>query len=201
MNIPIFVQNRNHMSELFSEINFPQKTRGAFIRHAERYSIKAGTQGDSTLLTPKGMQDAVELGETLKGIPLRIYSSPVFRCMHTAEQIAKGHGGDIQISRLSLLGSPGAFIENSHQAGRFFSQSNAADNYKLYISGKSLPGHHPMDKAVRALEKYFSKKLNDQTFTLFISHDIFIMYYLFAKTGYEYKDGFWLDFLDGMLLE
>jgi hypothetical protein len=65
----------------------------------------------------------------------------------------------------------------------------------------ALPGHRPMDKAFAMMEKLFDKTLNDKEFTLFVSHDVFIMYYIYAKTEYEYTDGVLLDFLDGMLLK
>lgn len=182
-------------------VRFPQSIRGAFIRHAERYPLQPGKKGDNVMLTPKGMQDAYDFGEELKNIPLRIYSSPVFRCMLTAEQIAKGHGGGVRIHRSSLLGNPGAYITNQHEAGAFFAQTEAVDNYKAYIQDVDLPGHRNCEKAFGMLEKFFDKTLNNRELTLYISHDIFIMYYMFSKKGIVFENGLWLDFMDGILLE
>jgi probable phosphomutase (TIGR03848 family) len=69
------------------------------IRHGENDFVKTGKMAGHTPgvhLNERGQQQAAELGETLKDVPLAaIYSSPLERAVETAEPIA--HGRELQI--------------------------------------------------------------------------------------------------------
>jgi probable phosphoglycerate mutase len=71
------------------------------IRHGENDFVKTGRMAGYTPgvhLNERGRQQAAELGETLKEVPLTaIYSSPLERAIETAEPIAQGRELRIQI--------------------------------------------------------------------------------------------------------
>lgn len=71
------------------------------IRHGENDYVKTGKMAGYTPgvhLNERGKQQAAELGETLKDVPLAaIYSSPLERAIETAEPIAQGREPKIQI--------------------------------------------------------------------------------------------------------
>jgi len=71
------------------------------IRHGENDFVKTGKMAGHTPgvhLNERGKQQAAELGETLKEVPLAgIYSSPLERAVETAEPIVQGRDIRIQI--------------------------------------------------------------------------------------------------------
>src|SRR5512133_3224652 len=71
------------------------------IRHGENDYVKTGKMAGYTPgvhLNERGQQQASELGETLKDVPLAaIYSSPLERAIETSEPIAQGRELQIQI--------------------------------------------------------------------------------------------------------
>ena len=71
------------------------------IRHGENDFVKTGKMAGHTPgvhLNPRGQEQAAELGETLKNVPLAaIYSSPLERALETAEPIQRGREIQVQI--------------------------------------------------------------------------------------------------------
>jgi probable phosphomutase (TIGR03848 family) len=71
------------------------------IRHGENDFVKTGKMAGHTPgvhLNERGQQQAAELGETLKDVPLAaIYSSPLERAIETAEPLQQGRELQIQI--------------------------------------------------------------------------------------------------------
>ena len=71
------------------------------IRHGENEYVKAGKLAGrlpGVHLNERGRQQAVELAEALKEVPLKaIYSSPLERALETAELIAEGRKLEIQL--------------------------------------------------------------------------------------------------------
>ena len=56
------------------------------LRHGERETIPAGTYGNDVRLTQNGVADSTHFGEALSCFKVRrIYTSPVLRCIQTAE--------------------------------------------------------------------------------------------------------------------
>jgi probable phosphomutase (TIGR03848 family) len=76
------------------------------IRHGENEYVKTGKMAGRTPgvhLNERGRNQAAELAEALKQVPLKaIYSSPLERALETAEPLAKGRKLEIQL-RLELL--------------------------------------------------------------------------------------------------
>jgi probable phosphoglycerate mutase len=73
------------------------------IRHGENDFVKTGKMAGHTPgvhLNERGRQQAAELGETLKEVPLAaIYSSPLERALETAEPLRQGRALEIQVRR------------------------------------------------------------------------------------------------------
>ena len=68
------------------------------LRHADRDDIPQGSFGNEILLNEKGKQNAQRFGEILSERKInRIFTSPVGRCVQTAEYITKGYGNSIEI--------------------------------------------------------------------------------------------------------
>jgi len=67
----------------------------------------------SAPLTELGIRECELLGEKISATPpMRIYSSPVGRCLNTGMAICRGANWDIEVEGSALLGNPGPFIED-----------------------------------------------------------------------------------------
>ena len=62
------------------------------IRHSDRNEIPKDELGDDILLNELGLKNAETFGSHLAGYQInKSFSSPVMRCVQTAEQIRKGY--------------------------------------------------------------------------------------------------------------
>lgn len=94
-------------------------SRRLILRHAERPAIPDGDAGHDLTLTRAGRQAAYALGLSLGERPRAIVTRPVRRCIEPATEIARGTDFDISaITRSTLLGDPGVFIEDGDLAWR-----------------------------------------------------------------------------------
>ena len=91
------------------------------MRHAEREEIQAGTFGYHLALTAQGISLSQQLGAALsERRNISSISSPVPRCVQTAEAILLSAGSLTGVSTDRRLGSPGAFILEPEIAGPLF---------------------------------------------------------------------------------
>ena len=172
-----------------------------FIRHTERYAIEEGDIGNDINITPNGKIMAINFGKLLRNEKItKIYTSPVKRCVHTAEKIAEGYEQDVKIIPSSMLGEPSAYIKDYKIAYKHFSDYSFFEGYLRLIEGKKRHGFYTLQEGSEKLDDFFKKSSSKNGLTLYISHDIVIMYYIFFKTQRIYSEENWLDFLDGITL-
>ena len=90
-------------------------------RHAEREDIPAGTFGSDVSLTLGGVADSERLGVALshRGL-VSVISSPVPRCVQTADAILRGGNFTFPAATDTRLGDPGAFVLEPEVAGPLF---------------------------------------------------------------------------------
>ena len=97
------------------------------IRHAEREEIQTGTFGYHVALNAQGISSAQQLGAALSErrniADIATVSSPVPRCVQTAEAILLSAGCSTGVSTDRRLGDPGAFILEPKSQGPFFLNS------------------------------------------------------------------------------
>ncbi len=111
------------------------------IRHADRDAIPENSFGNEVLLNETGIKNAINYGKKLLNHQItKIYTSPVERCVQTAEWIMQGYGKPIQIIPTKILGAPGIHINNEEIAGDFFLKHGLQEVYKQFVQGKNLPG-------------------------------------------------------------
>src|SRR5574337_1233787 len=91
------------------------------LRHGDREQIPKGEFGNEILLNEKGKQRSLAFGEALKDSEVsRIFTSPIPRCIQTAELIAKGFGRELEIIQTKSLGDPGLHTADEKLAGEFY---------------------------------------------------------------------------------
>ena len=91
------------------------------LRHAEREAIPPCGYGNDVPLTRHGITSSRRLGEALSSRPVAVVrTSPLPRCVQTAENIIAGAGWDSVALPDQRLGAPGPFVMESELAGPLF---------------------------------------------------------------------------------
>lgn len=179
------------------------RSRGALvIRHAARTGGDIALEGDG--LTPIGRSEALKLGRRLSDhAPLRLFSSPVDRCVETAELIARGANHTVDIIESRLLGRPGAFVVDESSVDRYLADLGLMGLAKEWIDGK-VPSDvmAPISEGSDALMRWISDQLalSDEGLDIYIGHDLFLTPVLMHYLGYDALTNGLLRFLDGFIL-
>ncbi len=142
------------------------------IRHAEKSLV-----GEQTL-TQNGLQEAYFYGQKLSQLGIffdLIKTSPVTRCIQTAEKIVEGMNIDIPIQKSRLLGNPGIFVKDEQKAAKVFNQYSVCEVINQLIQNKHLDGFYPIKQASQLLIDDFNTAWLTNQSILYISHDAIIM--------------------------
>jgi broad specificity phosphatase PhoE len=143
------------------------------LRHADRDDIPQGSFGNEILLNEKGKQNAKNFGEKLAERKInRIFTSPIGRCVQTAEFIIKGYGSLIEIIETTSLGAPGLHISDEKVAGEFFLQYGFDEIYKRFIQCEKIPGITNPNELNHRITNFINENSTQNGTTIFITHDI-----------------------------
>lgn len=142
------------------------------LRHAERPPIPPGEFGAELSITDAGRKAAERLGRRI-GSKLRgLVSSPVLRCVQTADAIRRGAGVDVTIERDTRLGAPGVWVEDQAIAGRLFLEHGIQSVLTRQIAGEALPGMRSLDVGAAKLLKLLQSEFDHADgVVLYVSHD------------------------------
>ena len=86
------------------------------LRHSVRDEIPPGETGNEVPITDVGKDIALKLGQKLGARLKSLHSSPLPRCVQTAEALRLGSGVDARIAESRLLGDPGVYVLDGHLA-------------------------------------------------------------------------------------
>lgn len=167
------------------------------MRHAERFEIVPGEPGEQVPLTPKGRRDAHALGAALRHRLDRLVSSPVGRCVETAQRLARGARCEHHVETSPLLGAPGVFIHDSDLAWESFLRLQSHGVLRAQVgSPDPLPGFRDTRTAtLRLLET-----LRPEGVTLAVTHDMVLGAVVGTLLGPD-AVGRWPGFLETCALE
>lgn len=145
------------------------------VRHAERPLIADGEVGNDLGLTEAGVQATRDFAGTLDEEVVSIQSSPILRCMQTAQLIADAHGyarESIKTSR--LLGDPGFFIADADLAWQsWLSRGSETVNAHLLSGSETWPGFINFDDAVEDMLNQIRAALSSYShgLAIWVTHD------------------------------
>ena len=169
------------------------------LRHADRDEIPQGSFGNEVLLNEKGKQNALGFGEKLIGQKVnKILTSPIGRCVETAELIAKGYGKEIEIIETTGLGAPGLHIEDEKIAGEFFLQHGFDEMYRRFMKGVNVPGIPSITELNFKISTFIKENSAQNGTTIFISHDMLIAFFHYSLNRKIYTKENWIDYLTGI---
>ena len=186
------------------KLQLPQQrkhqSRVILLRHAMRDAIPHGEIGNDLPITQEGCLAAKSLGFSLKNVPfVSIVTSPIKRCIQTAEYIKQGLQQDIPIIYSKILGDPGPFVNNPFLAGPLFLESGTHAVYNALMRGSRLPGMNSFNKGICQFLTYLNR--NSQPLQLMVSHDFLVATlaaFFFDQTCLE---KIWPDFLEAFIID
>ena len=173
------------------------------IRHAEREDIPPGTFGNDVPLTERGWQAAYRLGKGLSHQPAGIVrTSPLPRCVQTAQAIISGSGWTADAIPDTLLGDPGPFVVDAELAGRLILDIGIPAVVAQQLSATDPPdGIRSASEGVRLVLDSVADALRTQHGTsVFVTHDAVLAVLVGTLYGRSI-DGFrWPGYLDALAL-
>ena len=169
------------------------------LRHSNREDIPIGTFGNEILLNEKGIQNAICFGESLIEKKInRIFTSPIKRCIQTAEYITKGYGKSVEIIETVALGSPGLHISDEKIAGEYFLENGFDEMYNRFMQGIKIPGIPSVSELNHRITSFLKEKTTQNGRTLFITHDMLIVFYHFSINKKVYTKDNWVNYMTGL---
>jgi hypothetical protein len=174
--------------------------RGALmIRHAERYGRDVALHSDG--LTPAGREHARRLGRRIGGRrEVRLFASPVQRCVDTASLIAEGAGLDAEVTVTTMLGLPGTYVIDEEEVDRHLAVMGLHRFAVEWVNGR-IPAEAmaPVELGTQALMDWVlgNARERDGLLDIYVGHDLFLTPVLVNHLGYDIASTGLLGFLDG----
>lgn len=195
------VTMNNNVLEQLSTLPIKEQRIAVLIRHGERYAISEGSFGLDALLTPEGMSTAVKFGRAIARYPvMRIYSSPIKRCVQTAECIMHGLQRNVGISSEDNLGNPGFHVSNALIAGVHFMRYGAIGVFEKFAAGEVLPGVANLSCLQKGALHWLDERCYGNGLFVYVTHDSLIAHFAYANNLRGYSRGLWVDYLDGIVV-
>ena len=181
----------------------PASPVAVVLRHAEREEITSGTFGNDVSLTRRGSDSAHRLGMGLSSRMMGVVnSSPLPRCIQTADAIIAGAGWRANATPDRLLGDPGPFVVEPELAGRLFLDMEIEAIVRRQLADDQPPsGMRSTASGVKLVLRELAGALNGpDSASVFVTHDAVLA----VLVGYLYGlpvDGFcWPDYLDALVV-
>ena len=173
------------------------------IRHAEREETPAGTYGYDVNLTDHGRRTAKQLGTTMsEKRMMTVISSPVPRCVHTAQQILHGADSSSKVVTDRRLGDPGAFIIDPEIAGSPFLEVPIPEIARRQLHDDArLPGMRQTADGVAILLALVTGDPGENgKLTVYVTHDVILGVLVGSIFRLSVEQVGWPAFLEGLLL-
>ena len=173
------------------------------IRHAEREDIPAGTFGHDVSLTGDGVAASERLGAALseRGA-ISVVSSPVPRCVQTAEAILRGAGSSTTATTDRRLGDPGPFVVEPNVSGPLFLELPISEIARRQLQDADpQPGMRPTAEGVEILLNLTTGNLGEGgRLDIFVTHDVILAVLVASIIGPPLEKVGWPGYLEGLFL-
>jgi broad specificity phosphatase PhoE len=142
------------------------------MRHSVRPFLPPGDAGFALPITDVGARLARSLGELLGRRLRSLRTSPLVRCVQTAEEVRAGAGTDVPITRDKCLGDPGVYVLDTALAGPVWQElGHEGVMAHLVARDGALPGMAVPDAAARYLVHYMLAAAQEPGLHVFVTHD------------------------------
>jgi len=175
-----------------------------FIRHGEKCVTSSVENDAHTPLSINGIISSSQLGERLMAIGCnisKIMSSPVQRCLHTAQILIKGNRSNLSIEEDYILKH--AFIENPERAYEVFCTLQMSDIVRKQVMHEDLNGFRSIFEGSTSLVNLAISRFEGNKTDIYITHDLLLttLFFALTNTKAEKIEGEWFDYLDGICLQ
>ncbi|MEB0141234.1 MULTISPECIES: histidine phosphatase family protein [unclassified Undibacterium] len=168
------------------------------LRHSVRDDLPPNDVGYGLPITANGKQLSHELGAIFGNRLRSLHTSPLVRCIQTAESIQTGAISTLPINSDRLLGDPGVFVIDGKLAftnWKELGHEGVMDH--LVKRDTSLPGIANADSAARFLVQHMlASSLNRPGFHVFVTHDSLVTATAARMLGVPYGIEDWPLFLE-----
>lgn len=145
------------------------------VRHAERPDILPNTVGDDVMLTDAGVEQSKLFISLINDQILSIRTSPIGRCVQTAESIAKTANFELnKIEKCRSLGDPGFMIQDADLAWQhWLNKGSEAVNQYLLSGNEVWGGFYDLNISVKEVFGNIKHLLGESSSGthLWITHD------------------------------
>ncbi len=143
------------------------------LRHSARDEILSGDFGNDIPITEIGRRAASQLGRVFGKRLKALHSSPLPRCVQTAESLCEGAGMHLDISTHRFLGDPGIFVLDGKVAWENWEAlGNDGVMRHLALADHALPGMADPEEAVGMLLRYMLQNVESTPgIHVFVTHD------------------------------
>ena len=171
------------------------------LRHAEREPLPPGEVGDAVPITEEGERAAHALGRLLRRRMRSLRTSPVPRCVQTAEALVAGSGRTLTIQPDRLLGAPGVYVIDGDKAwSTWLELGQDAVVAHLETGEGQLPGLADPEPAAHLLVQHMLATGDGEPgIHVFVTHDIIIGATVARMTDRAQAPDHWPRFLEGAL--
>ncbi len=149
----------------------------ALLRHSIRDELPPDGIGYTLPITEEGKQQGIKLGQMIGASLQTLHSSPLARCLNTAEAINEGAGLELLIVEDRLLGDPGAYVIDGELAWSNWAHLGSRGVMRHLVSEHdALPGMaRPGEAARRLVLHMLESAKNIPGVHIFVSHDNLVM--------------------------
>lgn len=170
------------------------------LRHADRADIPPDKVGNEVMLNDVGIARSKGFASLIDAPPiLNIKTSPIGRCVQTAELIAQSVNFNLEdIEQCTKLGDPGFIIADGELAWQhWLDKGHEAVNQYLLSGIDSWQGFYDLDHAVAELFSHIKKLLMQSTYGthLWVTHDTILATLASRIAGSPLTLQDWPDFL------
>lgn len=146
------------------------------LRHSVRPPIPPGDVGNELPITDIGRRLAQELGCLLGERLSTLRTSPLARCVQTADALRTGAMREVEIVPDRLLGDPGIYVIDGHRAWDNWVRLGHKGVMQQLVSGEStLDGMaHPVEAAHLLLRHMLDTTGNSRGVHVFVTHDTLV---------------------------
>lgn len=169
------------------------------LRHSVRGPLPPAQAGYDTPITADGRRIALELGELLRGRLRTLHTSPLARCVQTAECLGAGAGSNLPIVPDRLLGDPGVFVIDGRRAWTHWEGlGHEGVMEHLVTQTEALSGMARPDEAARFLVNHMLAVADGKPGVhVFVTHDALVTAAAARLLGRRISKEEWPWFLEG----
>ena len=169
------------------------------VRQSARHGRDVALHTDG--LTPEGREMARRLGQRIGKLGrIRLFSSPIQRCVDTASLIAEGAGCDARVTITTMLGKPGTYVIDEQEGDRHLAVMGLHRFAVEWVSGR-IPAKAmaPVPQGSKTLMEWVLGNMQESEdgLDIYVGHDLFLTPVLVNYLGYDIASTGLLGFLDG----